>query len=851
LAASAERAADPLVAEIQRLGADHYQDREEAGRRLWNAGREALPRLREAAQGNNPEIARRARELVRKIEMEVTPDSRPEVLALVESYGRAPANQKVRLLYELRQYSAWRQILRLYADEKDPAVRGKSSGLIDSVAVEGAREQIAAGRPGEARQLLELAPADGAAATALAEFHRVAGTLDAELARAGDRPAWRLALLRSAGEAARVRAEATAAGNARVAAAFAMLEGDPVPWLETTIAEDGDGENGRHLYAGLARKHWSGGRLTSHDLLPLAAMVKSDDDSVRDRAIGLAFLLGQVEMGEEALLRADPRLAFAHYDQLERVPDALRALGLDPERPDFRAWIEKRFEPLLARKEDTDEPRMDLLAMANFLERRGLTEEAATYESCFQKLAEADAGEFTSMLGSLFNREPGGYAAVGLAGRIAAAYAKDDDGRWAEVIDNAFGEDAFFDDVWHWLGEIDPRAGRADRFAGMLALFRIGADPKHLREVWLGKLWAAVDRLPKDDARSKLDWLARIAVQAGDLDTGLRAWDRLGIQNEDEGELPTDGIFLLCLSAADRWQQAADKWLRYVEKNPRNPEFHAYAAACLRRAGKPDEAAKQDAWVEKLALGEASATLNIGRAYAYGGDFARANAWWERTLRIAPPGSEEWTKALEERVTERLDANDWKRAAAAAEVLAYESADFDAPGHTLPLGFLRLRANADFARALSRLEIDRAASLDRLAVCHRWLMADGSLADSFLPSVRAAGLVKEHDAWFEASWAALQRVIARYPRGGNTCNTAAWLAARACRRLDEAEVLVKRALDESPAQAAYLDTCGELWFARGNRKQAVEWSSRALASDPSDATLRRQHERFRSAPLPK
>jgi predicted Zn-dependent protease len=52
-----------------------------------------------------------------------------------------------------------------------------------------------------------------------------------------------------------------------------------------------------------------------------------------------------------------------------------------------------------------------------------------------------------------------------------------------------------------------------------------------------------------------------------------------------------------------------------------------------------------------------------------------------------------------------------------------------------------------------------------------------------------------------------------------------------------------------PEQPAYLDTMAEIQFARGNRAKALEWSAKAINFSPSEEIFRRQHERFRSAPL--
>jgi tetratricopeptide (TPR) repeat protein len=839
-----EPASDRVPAEIQRLGDDRYAVREEATKRLWEMGKPALPRLREATSHTDPEIVRRAKLLIRKIELEITPDTEPEVLALVERYGHATPDEKAQLLQELRRHSAWKQMLRLFRDEQDAALRGRLQGMIQNVAIEAARLKLVAGKDEDARELLELAPGEGVGLIALAEFHRHRGTLHGELEKA-TRPAWRVALLRVSGDLARARAEAAAMGDLKTVAILALVDGDPLPWLD--LFENAEGSRGgARTYLRLARKRWTGEALTGDDLAPLRDLLKMDDDNVRATARQFLFLLGQNGIAEESLLKDDPKSAFNHFDLLERVPEALRAFGLDPAQPDYKGWIAKRFEAFLRDPDEATNESEELQMMAAFLNRRGLTAEFAAFDEPLAKLAETAPEAFADFLTGMFNRDELSNGAIKLARGIAVNYAKDDDAKWAELPGLALGETSMSGEWWDWLGQLDPQATPADRFDALLALFRVGGDPRHLRAGWLKKIWAGIEKLPADQARPKLAMIVQLALTARDLDNGLRAWDRLGDQPV-MGDLETDGR-LVYFSAAGRWDRVSGLWLKWVEDNPGRVEVHAYAAASLRRAGRLKEAAEQDAWTEKLALGEAGSVYRIGQAYAYGGDFQRAAQWWQRAMRQATPETNNWDQLLEGHLNQMVETRDWKRAAAAGEVMA--SIHAAGGSRKSPLELLRLRVGADFPRALAQLGANREQAWAQLENCHRLIPADGSLADSFFPALRAAGLKKEHDTLFERTWAMLQPVLAAYPDGANTCNTAAWLAGRAALHLDEAQVLIQRALADAPEQAAYLDTFGEIWFARGDRKKALEWSTRAIASDPIDSSLRQQNERFRSAPMP-
>ena len=68
-----------------------------------------------------------------------------------------------------------------------------------------------------------------------------------------------------------------------------------------------------------------------------------------------------------------------------------------------------------------------------------------------------------------------------------------------------------------------------------------------------------------------------------------------------------------------------------------------------------------------------------------------------------------------------------------------------------------------------------------------------------------------------------------------------------------------------PSQGAYLDTMAEVWFARGERNKAMEWSKKAITASISNAQgnprslemvyanfreLNKQYDHFKNDPLP-
>ncbi len=818
---------------VRDLGNESYAVRQAASAKLWNLGDRALPALREAAQDGDPEVAFRSRDILLKLDLGILPDTDPAVIRLIERYRNAPGSERIRLLEELMKLKAHRPLLRLFARETDAKVLDPWQRPVRSLALRTARESLLADDPAGAREVLGLFAKDEALVLALAAFHRGQGTLEAEierLAQAGDAAdaAWRLALLRAAGDAAKAYDAAVAAGKPEVAGAMAMLRGDP-----------------------------------------LAAIA--------------AILLGEPAMAEPALAKSQPWAVFKTMDMTERVDEALRLLDLDPAKPDYDTWVAERFKRL-EKEDESDGAPLDLVWMAEFLETRGLmAEQEAAFDARLVRLAERDEGMFTSILGSMCER-PGGV--VGPVLRVGAAWAGGDDRRWEELLVAIFGDNEDIMPAWSFLGEVNPKADRKERFAGLLALCNLGPDPSGRYTRWLDACWqhiAALDAARREQPLLRMEYLLGLG---GDVTNRLKLADmrpneKLAPQDPDDGDvgddedelLDDDVIFvgegefiddgaagrladkLLLLSAADRWQDAAALALgllnrKGVESRSR-PDLHAYAAACLRRAGREEEAARHDQWVERLALGEAAIYQRIALGYAFGADYNRSARWWRRAVCETDPGSSLFGAVLFGHLTELLDSGAWSEAAAAAEVMAQiTSQGRYAGGAGSASALLQVRQQADLARALSLLPTDRARAVAMLDRSHALVPCDGSLADHFFPAVRKAGLVKEHDRWFAASWQAATAAVERCPRATSTRNTAAWLASRAGRQLDAAETLLTEALREHPRQAAYLDTMAELRFAKGDREGALKWSAQSVNQMPTDSTIRRQYHRFATAPLP-
>ncbi len=864
-----------LAALILDLSDERFKVRETATRKIWEMGGKVLPELAAVVDSEDPEVAYRARELVRKISLYITPETDPVVMRLVERYAKAPLNEKQDLLSEMVRKRAWRQVLGLLADEKNPDILRKFDGGISAVAVTAARECLLVGNTAEARDFLEMAPADPAGLLALAEFHRSQGTLEAEVARAktlggkvGD--AWLLALYRASGNLDAARTAADAAGEPAISAILSMMLGDPQPWLQWSL-ESGDEDTENRVYTQLALERWQGTALGPEKLAPLLRALAAGSPQSRALAINSLYLLGEVKPAEDAYIKRSKIAGFTHFEMLERIPEAFAVFGLDPAQPDYSAWVAKRFAGMNRDQNDPDRMRgtadseaNELLVLANFMDSRGMaTEFEDSFGKPLEELAVKDERAFTDFLARMFAVNSRFDIAPDLIRRVAYDWAGDDDDRWESLVHAAFGDSEQTATVWEWLAELDPGTDRIGRFDAMLALAGKGTDPRRLRERWLNLGWQAVADAPEADREEVLAKLGQVIALKPDVANRLKLWGALAEGQRDEFFRDSR---ISELTIAGRWDEASDIFLEQLalvtkfKQNP-SPMLHAGAAACLRKAGRLEEAAEQDRWVDLLYLGSGAYQISVG--YRFGDDYERSAQWLGRAVREdAPDLRGDYRFALREYGTNLLDAGRWKEAAAALEVSA-QMANYPPDFPQTVLAKLTLRLEADLAHALSILGTNRAASLVMLERAYATAPGDGVLADYFFPAVRNMGLIAEHDAWFKTSWARLSAVADRYPGACNTHNTIGWLGARAHRNLDAARAYEKQALALKPDESSFLDTMGEIEFAAGNREKALEWSQRAVEFTPGGISddgygsteesfmLRRQREHFRNDPMPR
>lgn len=859
--------ADPtVVAEaVNRLSDDSFQVREAATRDLWKLGEQALPELQRAAGGDDPEAAIRARELIRKIELGILPDSSAEIVSLVMRYDRGNADVRRAVIGELKSRRAWRQILKLYALEKDEETLAVLEPQVRGVAIDAARDCLNGEVPdiAGAFSYLQMARPEPPELMAMASLHRATGTLAAEIEKAKalegrEGHLWRFALHAAAGNLKEASAEAELAGLELAAARLQLLAGDPLPWIKVAPAPPQTiSALALPDYRELVIRRWQGKEIKPDMLRHMRRMARGGDEDDQAKSLRLLFLAGDHAEAEKLLVSQDPTAAFYYFETGERIEEALKVYGLDPAKPDYKTWALKRFRVLIDEPDEEENELVELAMLGYFLERRGLTKELQeAFVVPLEELARTDQEIFIRTASRLFS---GPYGSVTAATawpviRAVATYAGDDEVRWMQVVENLFDNYRQPDRLWTWVGTVKPDLDRPARLELLCRLYARLPDPGNDRGKFFDDAWAAIEKAEGIDRLTQLG-------QFLDQSNLLRLKDSpnflkgMKLLFELDPEAAAERFSGNHFSTVGRWAEAAEEWMRLVKMRPGYPSLRAYAAASYRRAGNESAAAAQERIAELMAMGETEVIHDCAVAFALAGDFERAGNWWRRATVECTTDMDGFLQSLHYMSQQAFAGGDWKMAAAFSEALALQEAMAGRASYGIPItygvpGDLRMRIDADLARHFMRLGTDRAAAIEGIRAAVAMPFADLSLADSFFAPMRQAGLVKEHDEAFERLWRNLEKRIATYPDNDNTRNSAAWLASRANRRLDQAAAYLEKALKNHPREAAYLDTMAEVQFARGDRAKAVEYSTRSMLEESEDLQLIRQHERFKSGPFP-
>lgn len=850
-----------IPALVAQLGADSYPIRVKAMQELWELGIVALPSLRAVLDDKDPEVTKRASELVLYISAGVLPNSPEEVKELVLRFSRSALNDQLVILRKLIDISQWQQVLHLARLEKSPAAQAKMATLVKEAASRAVRDAIMLDNFDLASEILELTGDDERNMLMRAWFYVRQGKFKEQLEKSKAMPekkgsAWRMSLHRANGDVKAAIAEAKKSGFNDLAAGMVVFTGDSLPLLRA-LAKNGDVSSILGMGFQMQQLKLLGEDRKADAIAFELSGMNHDEDSFSRVATCLAAN-GYRDQAVDLMIRHDQNSAVDYFDRIEMPQRSLELLGIPKTaKLPYPTWVKDVTAVALEDKEAQDR----LLMLAGFLDGRGHGEHALSVMRPIMKaLEKGDPDAWFDLLAKLRSQD---------LGWLAITFARErgnEDMMMDLSVKKILGARDDVTMIWGVLKKRNPDdINQALHELALLAGI-IPDTNQETDQIHQTLLDAVIGENPDPDLiKDKyIEALFNFAFKRNNAVEASRLLDIIAARNNRWRAYQMYLDYLL-----HRWEKVEPAYAAIVEERPGDYLTLMKWCMSLRKLGRVDEAAEAYDRALMLSMGDASALHRIGLELANAGYDDEAAAICEHAAIMAASGSAEYDSAILYLALsgEHLyTSKQWQKAAAIHEVCASILMRGRSRSSYLS-SILRVRFYANFYHAMYLLENGgREQAIIKLDKARQLIPGDGSLADHFFPALRKAGLGAYYDRWFEDSYRHIASVCEAYPRAHNSQNTAAWLASRAVRRLDDAHQHAEAALQERPLQGAYLDTMGEVWFARGNRAKAVEWGERAVAASIGNAQgiprgesqvldnfnqLMKQLRRFKEGALPK
>lgn len=872
----------PTAEEIQaaagQLGADDFRVRQKASDLLWQAGLAAEGVLREALKSDDPEVRYRAAAVLEKVRFGIVPGTPPDILLLIDQFRHgASATAKRQALLELQAKGRWTTILALVRGEENEARRRELATAIAGEAGKLVRPLIEKGDLDQAIDVLELTAVHDQGIVQLASALLLAGRLDeridglrTNLAVHSREEDWRrLAIyLRAKGELA----EAVAAAEKTSDTYFVInLTSEARQWAKAAaLVESQQKPNSTQLdHAAFAAAFYLlAGDRAGHDRvigsLQTAAGMQPEmgaatpgfpADAVQvAKAWYLVEALLVTERNEDALAilrKTHPQHAHAMLWRQLRHREALELAAALPGKALDRAW----FDALPAPPGDSRSQTAIRIAIASQVARQ------------LRELGEKE--RIDSIVDTL---------------RGLAATGNDQGQRWMQLAQLQWQlgryDDAFADASQALAAKAPPPSlfGTLLKQQGPLATIwyeiQTAQDPLADRQkaieraVWLSVASPPLGKLPADwkailtreaEAAVKLDpslapqrltMLADTAIVRGDktlarqfLESAIKIAPPANDPFGGSGAVPAVALKLGDLLAEEGdWAAAAKHYAEAVKAAPADSLPLFLQGLALTKAGQEAEGQKLIRLAELVALAP-EARLALASGLQQRGHKELAAAQFMIVQRTALPDSSPVAGAAQQ-VGNLINGKEPRRAADSWEqlllhVLNANSGFVEVEGYlTLPHVIHKVRAKAALA------EGKQDELLAELGRCQKLLPGDVRLVVEFIPKLDKSGQQDAADLLFSQAFNLHYGVCDEFKASATYLNNAAWLAARAQRKLDEALDLSQRALALAPNDSAYHDTLAEVHFQRGDREAAVRAAKRALELAPSNATFAKRLKHF-------
>ncbi len=839
---------------IEQLGDNRFTVRENASKKLWEAGSAAEAALEKALQSDDSEVVRRARDILDKFNWGIYPDTPADIVALIRTYQSAEGNTRVETVQKLMESgpAGLQAVLKIAQAEKDPNQR-KALGDVISSKLPAAFQQILENKNYEKYEaLLELGHEGGLIEHRhYAAYWLLRGKLDERIAhfesllktapKAKRNVAILVYLYRAKGDMPAARRAAEQAGHADLLEAILYEMAD---WKALAARKNVTGATStieklafRTAFTRLAGK----GEESNNTLAEMRReVVKSpEQDNSRFELAKTLLLNDRPTEGIEALAKISER---------QTVLFEILAARLQ-----FREALELVNRPRPANDRQTKE--LDILKGRTLY----LLGEKENAQATFIRLAEnIKEGVDPFWVASLLETE----YRLGLKNQ-----AFEHCGKLLGLTTGLTGVQP----PSHCLSKVFPSQGEVAEILWNLLRTQLKEERstvvlKRLRDILEGKAEAGELRKWIEKTSQSLGQQANVTANAS-AEEARKLWalaeaaaaagmNDLASSLLEKAGTPDALIRLGDLRAAKKqWAKAADHYRQAwrltapangassAAKSP-SPLSLFLAGDALVKAGQEAEGKRLIEQAHWVLLGDAAGRFTFLRALAQRGFTEAVRRETDLLLRVSEPGSQNSGAAHRLLALAALARKDYLAGADGIEQsmlrclrnythFVQASAYATIPCHVHQLRAQGLLAAGDFEAAKRQIDLALAAAPGNV-----------DLPIALVPALEKHGHKKEAAALFERCLGAYTKVCQDYPRCAWAHNSAAWMSACCRRNLDDALKHAQEAVKLEPKNAGYLDTLAEVHFQRGDKDKAVALQKRVVELDPKRSYYRKQLRRL-------
>lgn len=859
---------------VEQLGDNDFKVRENATKKLWQAGAAAESALQKAAQSDDREVARRARELLDKFRWGIYPDTPADIVALIHAYQSSAGKPRMDVLQKLLDSgdAGLRAVLKIAAAEKDVNQRRM---LADAVAKKLPTAFLLAVTEGKFQpfeRLLEF----GHEGKFIGHNQYVAywllrGKLAERITHFADRlrehpeDKWLVQasayLHRANGDLIEARKAAEKSDRADLLQGILYEMGDwkALAELPNNASTQKPADKGISHIASIENpvEKWAY-RAT---FVRLAGKSKEFESAVSQlrKCVESASKRDRAERAWVAakglLLNDRPAEGL---ELLKTVPEHREALfDLLCVRLDFDAAMD-----LAAKKVPTDKEisRLDL-AHARQLYLLGEKEGEALFDQFAERIKdEVDPYWVQSLLKEELRAGLKDVAFSHAAKALSVKSSKNcvKSVREQLYLAKLFPQQSTTAEVWWTVLE---RKFMDESPAAVL---------KRLRDLLEGKVAAKdvkawIEQVEQwgppaviSPAQADAWWLALADAAIG---AGL---EDLAIALLEKKADSRDALLRLgdLLAAKKQWDKAGERYRQAWTKQhrgssaggPADPLSLYLAGEALIHAGQEKEGKKLIEQAHWVPFANSRVRFNFLTALAKRGHKEAAQRETELLLRVSEPNTFYANNAIRLLAFTARTRKDYFKAAEGLEqsmlsCLKSHINFVEYPAYAnSPAQIHKLRATALLAAG----KLDEALKQADLALTDAPGYANLPIA--LVPELERRGHKKEAADLFNRCYRAYEKACRAYPRCAFAHNSMAWMSACCRRNLDQALQHAEKAVELAPNHAGYLDTLAEIHFQRGKKDKAIALQRRAVELNPKKSYYRKQLKRLEagdpSAELP-